>query len=204
VPRSRDGHPGLIIHRPRLFSLADTVERDGIRVTTVARTLLDIAARDSFGRVARLVHEAGVQRVLDTLAIHETCKRNQNHRGRRKLEAALHAEVAPTRSGLERAFLQLCRAAGLPAPVINGHLWTGERLEEVDFHWPDARIAVEVDGARYHASRWRRRGDAEKTGRLETAGWTVRRFSEVEITLDPAAVTAETVDLHRWAGEGTR
>jgi len=201
VPRSRDGHPGLIVHRPRTFPLADMVEREGLEVTTVARTLLDLAAREPLGRVEQLLHEAGVQRVLDVHSIHETCARNADHRGRRKLEAALHAEVAPSRSGLERAFLELCQSGGLPAPVVNGHLWTGDRLEEVDFHWPSARLVVEVDGARYHSSRWRRRRDAEKTLRLEAANWRVRRFSELEITLDASAVLVETARLRRWAGE---
>ena len=203
VPRHRAGHPELNVHRPRCFSDADVVSHGGLVVTTVARTLLDLAATEPLDRVERLVHEAGVQRVLDMVSIYDTCSRNLNHRGRRKLESALEAELAPTRSGLELVFLELCRAAALPAPIVNGHLWTGERLEEVDFHWPQARLVVETDGARYHASRWRRRRDAEKTGRLRGAGWTVRRFAELELTLTPAAVIDELREL-QTLGDRTR
>src|SRR4051794_30438414 len=65
VPRQSAGHPALRIHRPRSLPLDDIVQRAGIAVTTVARTLLDAGAGESAERVAWLMHEAAVQRVLD-------------------------------------------------------------------------------------------------------------------------------------------
>lgn len=194
APRSRRAQAGLRVHRPRVFSRDDVVDRDGLRVTTVARTLLDLAALEPRERIERLLHEAQVRRVFDATSIYEACCRSPHHRGRRRLEAALHAEVAPTRSGLERALLALCRHGGLPRPAVNAHLWTSAGLEEVDLHWPDARLVVEVDGARYHSSRWRARRDAEKDARLRVAGWTVRRVPELELALAPSTLLA---DLHR-------
>ena len=192
IPRGRAGHAGLRIHRPRALPAEDIVERQGIAVTSVGRTLLDIAASESVERVAWLMHEAAVQGVLDLREVWRTLQRHEHHRGRGKLEAALAVEVAPTRSGLEREYLELCRRARVPAPLVNHHVWSIDRLEEVDFHWPDPRVVVEVDGARYHSTRWRRLKDAEKTARLEAGGWLVRRFSELELRLDSATVAAET------------
>jgi hypothetical protein len=202
VPRGRHQQAGLRIHRPRTFPLDDVVDHEGLRVTTVARTLLDLAATAPRARLEALVHEAGVQRVFDAASIYEACARAPCHRGRRKLEAALHAEVAPTRSGLERAFLALCERAGVPRPVVNGHLPTTAGLEEVDFHWPSIRLAVETDGARFHASRWRRRRDAEKAARLEAAGWTVRRHTDLEVAYDTTAIAAQLRALHAVGSQG--
>ncbi len=196
VPRGRKGHPGLRVHRPRSLSFDDIIDREGIAVTTVARTLLDLAATESANRVAWVMHEAAVQRVLDLREVWSVLRRLQHHRGVGRLEAALAIEVVPTRTGLEREYLDICGRAGLPAPRVNEYVWSVGRLEEVDFHWPEARLIVEVDGSRYHSTRWRRLKDAEKTTRLEDGGWCVRRFTELEVELDPALVAAETVRLH--------
>ena len=200
IPRGRDGHPGLRIHRPRLLPPDEIVDRHGIAVTSVARTLLDVAASASVDRLGRLMHEADVQRVLDLRDVWATLERHPWHRGRTRLEAALATEVAPTRSGLEDAYLQISREAEVPPPLVNRHVWSVDRLEEVDFHWPRQRVVVEVDGARYHSTRWRRRKDAEKTARLRAAGWLVRRFSEMEIRFARSAVVVETRRLLALGG----
>lgn len=191
VPRGRAGHPGLRIHRPRLLHPDEIVERNGIAVTSMGRTLIDTAASESDERVAWLMHEAAVQHVLDLREVWAVLERHPNHRGRRRLESALEIEVQPTRSGLERELLAICERGCLPAPRVNQYVWSTDRLEEVDFHWPEFGLVVEVDGARYHSTRWRRRKDAEKTARLETAGWTVRRYAEIQVALDPQGIAHE-------------
>ena len=199
VPRGRAGHPGLIVHRPRSLDAADVVQRDGLAVTSVARTLLDMSPGCSADTVGGWIHEAGVQRVLDLREIWAVLERHRHHRGAGVLEGALSVEVLPARSGLEQHMIALWRRAGLGRPRVNEHVWSTDRLEEVDLHAPELRLVVEADGGRYHASRWRRRRDAEKTARLRAAGWTVRRYPELAITLDPDAVVA---DLRRHAGVG--
>lgn len=190
IPRGRRGHPGLHVHRPRSLPLEDIVHRDGLGVTSVARTLLDMAPGQRPETVGKWIHEAGVQRVLDLREIWAVLERNGNHRGRVVLEAALHVEVAPTRSELEELLLSVWRRAGLPKPVVNGFLWSGAALEEVDAHSPELALIVEADGARYHASRWRRRRDAAKDERFRAAGWVVERVPELDLVHDPAGVAA--------------
>jgi very-short-patch-repair endonuclease len=203
VPRGRAGHPGLCVHRPRLLHRDEVVERDGVAVTTVGRTLLDVAGNSSAERIAWLMHEAAVQRVLDLREVWMVIDRHPNHRGRWRLERALEIEVEPTHSGLERELLSICKSARVPAPRVNQHVWSIDRLEEADFHWPEVRLVLEVDGARYHSTRWRRKKDAEKTARLEAAGWTVCRFSEIQVRLDARGVADEIRRLVADLGRST-
>jgi hypothetical protein len=99
-----------------------------------------------------------------------------------------------TRSGLEVAGLALCRDFGIPTPKVNEWVWAGDELLEVDFFWSDARLVVEVDGGRYHSTRWRRRQDAAKTAKLRATGYIVLRFTDVEIAGAPGAVAALILD----------
>lgn len=191
VPRGRRGHPGLLVHRPRSLRLADIRVSDGITQTSVARTLLDMSAGASVETVGGWIHEALVQRVLDFREVLEVIERLRHHRGRRVLEAALAAEVVDTRTRLETRVLALWRQAGLPEPRANVHVWSTDRLEEVDLVSTQLGLIVEADGTAVHASRWRRRRDAEKTARLRAAGWTVIRVAELRATLEPASVVAE-------------
>lgn len=199
VPRQRTTHPGLIVHRPRSLPLDDIVMHDGFAVTRVARTLLDMSPGQPVDRVAKWIHEAGVVGVLDFREILAVLGREQHHLGRGVLEAAMGAEVALTRSGLERAFLAIVRRARMPKPRVNEHVWSGVALEEVDLHWPELGLIVEVDGGAVHWSRWRRRKDAAKDARFRAIGWTVWRIPEHEITLAPDAVATE---LRRLATVG--
>jgi very-short-patch-repair endonuclease len=197
VPRGRAGHPGLIVHRPRSLPLDDIVQRDGYAVTSVARTILDMAPGQSADTVAKWMHQADVAGVLDLREVWACCERLAHHRGRRIVEAALAVEVLPTRSGLEEAFLALVRAARFPTPEVNAWLSSGERLEEVDFAWPGLGLIVEADSVKYHSSEWRKRRDREKADRFRAVGWTVWRVPELAITLDPGGVARQLAALGR-------
>lgn len=196
-PRSLRGHPGLIVHRPRSLAPDDLATRNGVHVTTVARTLLDLSAINSVDQVGRWIHEAGVQGVFNQREAWTVLERHPRHRGRKNLEAALALEVLPTRSGLEEAFLVIIRRAGLPIPLVNSDQWSGEKEEEVDFCWPDLGLIVETDGDRYHASRWRQRRDAAKDERFRAQGWVVWRVPELAITLDPGGTATLLASLGR-------
>lgn len=181
---------GLVIHRPRSLAAEDVTVREGYAVTTVARTILDMAPRRPVDVVGRWLHEAGVQGVLDRSAFWRVLERHPHHRGARVLEAALATEFVVTRSALEDAWLAISRRAGMPEPVGNDTVWTEIGEEEVDFHYPPLNLVVEVDSIRYHSSRWRRRRDAAKSERLVRAGLRVRRVHELEITLDADGLVA--------------
>jgi len=180
---------GLVIHRPRCLHPDAITTHRGVPVTTVARTLLDLAASVPRNQVGWAMNEAAVQRIFDPAAVLRELERNPRHRGRRPLGQLLEDEVAPTRSGLERAGQALVRPLRLGFAEFNHEVWT-DRNEEVDVCWPELRLIVEWDGGRYHSTRWRQRRDAEKTARLEGAGWSVLRFSDLEVSLDSRGVAA--------------
>lgn len=200
VPRGRKGHPELVVHRSRSLAGDDIVMRDGYAVTSVSRTILDMAPGQDPQRVARWIHEAGVQRVLDFREMLATLERHPHHRGVRVVDAALNLHVDDTRSDLEDAWLEISRKAGVPAPVSNEYLSSGAALEEVDFFYPQLNLIVEVDGGRYHWSRWRRRNDAAKDARFRATGRTVWRVPELRIALDPVSLAAELRELAAGVG----
>lgn len=203
VPRGRSGHPGLVVHRPRTLAPEDVVQRDGYAVTSVARTILDMAPGQKPDTVARWIHEAGVQGVLDHRELVACCARSRGQ-GRDVVELALLLHVDDTASGLEDAWLEISRRAGAPRPTSRAWLWSGERLEEVDFWYPTLNQIIEVDGGRYHASPWRRRQDREKDERFRTAGRRVWRIPEIDIRFNAALLAARFRDSHPgWAIEAT-
>jgi hypothetical protein len=140
--------------------------------------------------VGKLLHEAAVEQVLDMRAIWSVLARQPNHPGARRLDWASRGEVPFTRSDLEAAGLALCRSFGISLPEMNEWVSDGEKLVEVDMLWRELGLIVELDGSRYHSTRWRRRQDAAKTAALQAQGWTVLRFSDVEIAGAPAQVAA--------------
>jgi len=188
APRGIKPKPGIRLHRPLSLSDLDTTVVDGIPITTVARTLLDCSTPAMRVDVGKMVHEAGVQTEFDARDVWDVLARHPNHPGARRLDGALREEHPVTRSGLEDAMVALLRRAGISGFRTNWNVWAGEELMEVDFVWLDARVIVEVDSHRYHGSRWRRRRDAEKTRKLQAAGWIVLRFWATEINGTPERV----------------
>ena len=95
-------------------------------------------------------------------------------------------DAPPTRSELERRFLDLVRSASLPSPVTNG-LVDGY---EVDFHWPDARLIVETDGRETHATPLAFERDRERDLELTLAGWRVIRITWRQLRDAPERIVA--------------
>jgi hypothetical protein len=170
---------------------------DGIPITTVAQTLLDVAAPAYRLNMGKLLHEAIVLELFDLNGISRVLARSPRAPGARRLAEALTEEVPFTRSDLEDAALALFRSYSVPKPECNAWISDGEKLVEVDFVWRRAGLIVEVDGWRYHRSRWRRRQDAAKTAALEAQGWTVLRFSEFAVAGTPAQVAAAVLAATR-------
>jgi predicted transcriptional regulator of viral defense system len=192
APRSIKPKKGIRLHRPLSLDALETTIVDDIRITTVAQTLLDVAAPAYRLNIGKLLHQAIVADLFDMHAIARVLARTPNAPGARRLAEALTEEVPLTRSSLEEATLSLFRSFSVPEPECNAWISDGEKLVEVDFLWRDFGLVVEVDGWRYHRSRWRRRQDAAKTAALEAQGWTVLRFSEFELAGTPQTL-ARTV-----------
>jgi len=178
------------VHRTRALAAPDTTTVHGIPVTTVARTLLDLAGTIPSDHLAKAVKEAERQRTFDLHEVEAAMARTRGRRGRG--HAALKAAIAEcaalqgfaTDSVLEDAFLGLLRRAGLSKPATQV-LLQGFRVDAV---WRTQRVAVELDGWQDHGTRRAFERDRERDAALTAAGWRVVRFTYRQVRQRPDAV----------------
>jgi very-short-patch-repair endonuclease len=204
APRAHKPRAGLTLHRSRSLTDEDRAEIDGIPVTSVARTLVDLADVLSDPQLERAVHEAEVRRIFDLEEVDRILARVPGRRGRHRLRRVLDAyrpEDHAVESEAERRFLELCRRHALPEPERNA-LVEGRR---VDFFWPDALLAVEVDGAAAHHTRRAFQEDRARDRALAAAGVQVLRVTWQDLARDASLADAvHTTLAGRWGGGGPR
>jgi very-short-patch-repair endonuclease len=159
-----------------------------IPVTSVARTLLDVAESDP-ARLARAWDAAERLRLLDVRAVAATCRRGHGRRGLKYLLPLLEDRtrvVADTRRELEARLFDLCRAARLPLPscnvLVEGYV--------VDAFWPMQRVIVELDSWEFHSGRLAFERDRERDAVLQAAGYRIVRITWRRLHDDPAGVEA--------------
>jgi hypothetical protein len=171
-------HPAIRLHRSRSLDAQDTTTHRGIPVTSVPRTLLDLAATLPAHRLERAVAQAERLRLYDHHAIQDITRRANGHRGATRLAQATAEEPAYTRSDLEARVLTIARAAGLPEPQANTILEAPDHPRlEVDLFWPTHRLIVETDGYEYHRTRHAFDTDRARDAALTAAGYKVLRFT---------------------------
>jgi very-short-patch-repair endonuclease len=178
APASRHGAAGLRLHRSRSLDARDTANHEGIPITTVPKTLLDLAATVQPHRLERALAQAERLRLYDHNAIEDVIARANGHRGRAALARAIAREPKFTRSELEAWFLELVRDAALPEPLVNLSLTAPDHPRlEVDFCWPSHRLIVELDGWETHRTRAAFEADRRRDAALQAVGWRVLRFT---------------------------
>jgi hypothetical protein len=176
----------------------DIGEVDGIRCTSVARTLLDLGAVLPRRAVERAFDQAEVLRVLDAREIEDVLARAGNHRGAGVLRAVLadHAVgTTRTRNDLEEAFLAICDAAGLPRPAVNAWIALDPTGYEADFLWRAEGLIAEVDGGASHGTSHAFISDRVRDQRLMLAGFRVVRFPWQQVFDEPETVAATVREL---------
>jgi len=194
------GAPGIVRHRALLPE--DEVTRvDRIPVTTVARTILDLAAVLDCRRVERALNETEVRGLGGDLALADLVRRYPGRRGIACIRGLVQAGagVALTRSELEERFLALVSDHGLPQPLVNAGLFAGGRWYEADSLWREQRLVVELDGRAVHATRSAFERDRARDRALQVAGWRVVRVTWRQLDSEPEAVVA---DLRRLLARG--
>jgi very-short-patch-repair endonuclease len=193
VTTSRHLRPrvGVLIHQTRVLHPNDRTSAAGIPVTSVPRTLLDLADVLDRTQLRRAYEEAERLRVLDIRAVEELVARSNGRRGVSALRALLGHDPTPaaeTNSELEARFLDLIRRHDLPVPQLNvlveGYL--------VDAYWPDARLVAELQGYRYHSHRTAFERDHAKLARLKLRGCETLALTWRQVTVEQAT-TAELV-----------
>jgi len=183
--------PGIDIHRPRQLHPDDVTVIDGIPCTTWARTVIDLADISRRSELERAIERAEKLRIFDLRALKACLERNPCPRGAAVVRGVLadySPEAAFTRSELEKRFFSICRKAGFPRPHVNTWVEFDGTGGEIDFVWPDRRVAVEVDGWEDHRTRPAFERDRDRDRRLRLAGWTVVRFTWRQVLDDPAEI----------------
>ncbi len=187
--RARSAAAGVAFHQPRSFDPRDRSVRDGISVTTVERTLLDLAEVLDREQLRRALEEADRLKLLDLAALHSLLARSPGRHGLRPLRTLLSQTWDPikvTRSELEDAFRDLCDRAGLPPPLTNAQV----AGLEVDAFWPAHNLVVELDGYEYHRTTAAFERDRQRDVKLTLAGFIVLRFTYRQVTMNPAGTAA--------------
>jgi very-short-patch-repair endonuclease len=180
---------GIRHHRARSLDAREITTHDDMPITTVARTLLDLAATVRGDRLERALAQAERLQLYDHAAITDVLARSNGHRGRGALAAATGRAPKWTRSKLEAQLLTLVREAGLPEPLVNEDVDAPDRGPcEADFHWPAHRVIVETDGYETHGTRAAFRDDRRRDAALQAVGWRVVRFAWEDVAYDPATV----------------
>lgn len=184
---------GVRVHRTRTLDPADTTTRAGIPVTSVARTLVDLASVVQPHQLLAALNEAERRRVFDLRAIERNAERLRTRRGgghaalRAALERLAESGVQLTRQELEERFRALVAEGELPPASLNAAV---ERFE-VDAVWARQRLAVELDGWETHRTRDAFQRDRAKSNALTQAGWRVLRFTYADVVWRPARVAAQ-------------
>lgn len=188
TPRKLHPHPKLIRHRA-LLPQDEMTERDGIPVTTVPRTLIDLASVLQPQALARAFEQADILRLLDTKPIAVLLDRHPRRKGTARLRPLLNAAVGVphTRLELERSFGAFLEAYALPCPRINTIIET----YEVDFAWPKHHVIAELDGFETHGTRAAFERDRARDRHLQARGWRVIRITWRHLHDEPGALARE-------------
>jgi very-short-patch-repair endonuclease len=166
---------------------ADRAVREGIPLTSLSRTILDLAADSRPRTVGRFIQRADDAKLFDLRAMRELLGRTKGHRGHAKVLAAIDLyEERPvfTRSGLERRFLELVRAAQLPQPAMNAFV----AGHEIDAYWQPQRFGVELDVYDTHGGHLPFEEDRVRDDELLHAGVETTRVTGRRVDREPAAV----------------
>jgi hypothetical protein len=185
--------PGLDARRARGLARADGTRRLGIPVTTVARTLVDLAALLPLDALARACHEAGVLHRTTPRQVERVLARRPNSPGAAKLRLILTGDAPVLLSKLERGFVKLLRKEGLPLPVTN----TPAGGRRVDCRWPGHRLTVELDSYRFHNSRHSWDQGYRREREAYARGDAFRRYTWTDVFEDPQLMLAELHELLR-------
>jgi very-short-patch-repair endonuclease len=194
APRGCKPKKGMTVHRSRLIHDEDRALIDDIPATSLARTLVDLADVLPEKQLANAVHEAEVQRLFDLTKLERTLDRLPGRKGRHKVRRVLAAyhDVQPfTRSRAERLVLQMCVDHHLPRPRVNS--WV--EGQEVDFHWPEGRLVLEVDGEAFHRTTRAFQEDRARDRALAARGIHVVRATWRDLTKSEEALAAEIATI---------
>jgi len=182
--------PGVQTKRARTIHPLDVATHRGIPITTVPRTLLDLAATTTEDELARAFHEASVRHRITPSQVLAVIGRHPNAKGAAKLRRVAVGDVKILLSKLESGFRRRLHDADLPLPGTN------VRVDDryVDCRWEDPPLTVELDSYRFHSSRWAWERDRRRE-RLARRRGEYRSYTWSDVFEDPRDMLRELTEL---------
>ena len=194
---------GIRVHSAARLRASSVTVVNGVPVTSVARTLIDLAGVVRQSAAEYAIHQAQVKGLLDRAELLDELDFAGTRAGSavvRRVLSLSPLEEDDVKSSLERRMLRLCRRAALPTPAVNRWIALGGDGFEVDLCWPAQRLIVEVDSARFHEDERAARNDPNRDRRLMLAGWRVVRVHERDLDARPDEVIRQLRELlFSWA-----
>jgi very-short-patch-repair endonuclease len=173
------GRPHLVVHRSSL-PVDEIVRVRGIPVTSVPRTMFDLAGMLADRDVERAWNEMEVRERRGRLSIPKLLERYPGRRGSLVLARLAERKTLPvgiTRNDFEEAFLGFVDAHALPRPRMNAHIALRGRFYEIDCFWEEMRVAIELDGGGAHRTEGAFEKDRERDRILTAERYTTSRVT---------------------------
>jgi hypothetical protein len=196
----RAGAAGLVVHRRLRFDpgSAQCVQRRGLLVTTLPRTVID--SWPLLPPVDRrpLALDLANRGLITASHLDEALAERPNVAGRRGLRQTIDLIADGCRSELEaHGVLNVFGHRSLPRSVGQYPVQLPGRRITLDRAWPEAKLAVELDGVRHHTSPEDRRRDLARDRELAALGWVVLRFTYADVLRDPKGVRTAVLEVYR-------
>jgi very-short-patch-repair endonuclease len=179
---------GVRLHLVNGIEMTEVAVRHGLKITSPARTLVDLAAVVDGDELEAALSEAYALRRVTESQVHAALERNRGRPGTAALRALIATQEGPTitKSWGERRLRALLRQAGLPQPLSNANVLS----YRPDLLWPDERLIVEFDGFQWHGHRARFESDRARDAALIAAGYRVIRITRRQLIHEPYRVLA--------------
>jgi hypothetical protein len=196
----RAGARDIVVHRRIGFepSAPQCVIRHGLLITSPPRSLVDswpLLPRDER---RPFVIEAVRKGITTAELLAESLMERPNIAGHRTLAQAIDLIADGCQSELEvLGVLNVFRHPSLPRGIGQYRIEVGGVAYHPDRAWPEAKLAVELDGARHHTSPEDRRRDLARDAALAAAGWVVLRFTYADVQKNPELVRARVLAVYR-------
>jgi hypothetical protein len=200
VGKTTPEHPGLILHRTRKKPHRSEVQtRYGLRISSVARALIDQAPKETPQELLRLIEEAVRKGVLNLASMEEALERHARRPGIAKLKD-VYGRYRPgpdRKSGLERSF-DAYAATDPRIPPYEKNVHMGPY--EFDCRWPNERVFLELDGRAYHRAIEDRDRDNAKDVWVQRRHMSILRVSDFRWEYDRAGAIDDLLALLATGG----
>jgi very-short-patch-repair endonuclease len=182
----------IVLHQSRLGP-DEVTEVEGIPITSIFRTIFDLAAVVSKREVERAFHETEVRQLTDGVSLPQLLERYPGRRGAATVRAILASGEPPgiTQNDFEERFVAFLDDHGIPRPRFNATLPIRERLLRPDCMWTEARLIAELDGQAVHGTGHAFENDRWRDRTLLVEGWRSMRITWVQLRDEPEEIAAD-------------